>query len=331
MKKKYFLVIGSNSFSGSNLINFLLNKKRNVIAVSRSKEINKVYLPYKKSKYLDLLKFYKVDLNKDINKMSKILKKFKPQYIINYAAQGMVAQSWLSPEDWYNTNIVGQVRLIQVLKECKFIKKYIHVTTPEVYGSTNNKIKENFNFNPSTPYAISRATTDTHLKRYFEEFNFPVIFTRTANVYGPGQQLYRIVPKAILFSKLKKKFPLHGGGRSIRSFIFIEDASYATYKIALKGQIGQTYHISTNKIISIKNLVKKIFLKNKKNLKNFILNSKDRTGKDHTYNLNSEKIRSRLGWKPLYSLEDGIIETEKWVQNNFEILKKIKIEYIHKK
>ena len=77
MKKKYFLVIGSNSFSGSNLINFLLNKKRNVIAVSRSKEINKVYLPYKKSKYLDLLKFYKVDLNKDINKMSKILKKFK--------------------------------------------------------------------------------------------------------------------------------------------------------------------------------------------------------------------------------------------------------------
>ena len=299
--------------------------------MSRSNEINRVFLPYKNSKNLDLLKFYKVDLNKNIYQVEKILKKCKPKYVVNYAAQGMVSQSWISPEDWYETNIVSQVKLIQILKKYKFIKKYIHVTTPEVYGNTKYKIKESFNFNPSTPYAISRSTMDFHLKRYFETFNFPVIFTRTANVYGPGQQIYRIIPKALWFLNLKKKFPLHGGGSSTRSFVFIDDASKATYKIALRGKIGETYHIATNKLISIKNLIKKIFHADRNSFKKFILISKERTGKDHSYNLSSKKLRTKLGWKPLITLDEGLKKTEYWIKKNFQVLRKLKFEYVHKK
>jgi dTDP-glucose 4,6-dehydratase len=330
MKKK-FLVLGSNSFSGSNFVNYLLQKNCSVVGISRSKEYKKVYLPYKNSTNIKLFKFYKIDINTNLEKLKKITKKFKPHYIINYIAQGMVSESWLNPDDWYKTNIVAQVKLYKELSQFKFIKKFIHVSTPEVYGTTVGKIKENFNFNPSTPYAISRATTDMHLHKYFVNFKLPVIFTRTANVYGPYQQLYRIVPKTLLFARLNKKINLHGNGTSKRSFIFIDDASAATYLLSIKGKIGNTYHISTDKIISIKNLVKKISNLTNKKFNTLINITKDRVGKDSSYNLNSKKIKKEFNWKSKINLDVGLYKTLKWIDNNLSNLKKEKTNYIHKK
>jgi len=330
MKKK-FLVLGSNSFSASNFINYLLSKNCRVIGISRSNEIKRCYLPYKNSKNIKLFKFYKLDLNKDINKIISLTKKYKPNYIVNYIAQGMVAESWNNPEDWYLTNIVGQAKMYKELSKFNFIKKFIHVTTPEVYGNTKKKIDESFKFNPSTPYAISRATIDLHLKKYYENFNLPIIFTRTANIYGPGQQLYRIVPKALIYARLKKKIDLHGGGKSKRSFIYINDASDATFKICVKGKLGQTYHISNNQIISIKNVLKKISLISNVKLENLIKITKDRIGKDGNYHLNNKKLRNNIKWKPKTSLKKGLIETLKWIDENLKVLKKEKFNYIHKK
>ena len=202
LKKKY-LVMGSNSFSGSNLIDYLLNKNHSVLGISRSKEIQKEFLPYKNNKNIRLFTFKKIDINKKINFFKKIILKYKPNIVVNFIAQGMVAESWQNPQDWYQTNIVSQVKIYRELSKFSFIKKFVHVTTPEVYGSTSKKIKENYNFNPSTPYAISRATLDTHLYKFYKNFKLPIIFTRTANVYGPGQQLYRIIPKSFMCSKKK--------------------------------------------------------------------------------------------------------------------------------
>ncbi len=330
MKNLKFLVLGSNSFSGSNFINFILKKNYKVIGVSRSPEINNVFLSYKSSKNLNNFKFYKVDINKAPNKMLRILKSFRPNYIVNYIAQGMVSQSWDSPNDWYKTNILGQISFYKSLEKLKFIKKIIHVTTPEVYGSTSKKIKENFNFKPSTPYAISRAATDTHLKKSYDNFKFPIIFTRTANIYGPGQQLYRIVPKTIISGIQRKKIFLHGGGNSKRSFIYVKDASEATLKICVKGKLGETYHISTNKIISIKSLVNLLCKLNHFKYKNLVSSSKDRVGKDKFYILDSTKIRRELGWKPKTTLEHGLERTSEWIKKNIKILKKQKTYYIHK-
>ena len=189
--------------------------------------------------------FEQVDLNDDIDRLMKIIQERKPEYMINFAAQGMVAQSWDTPQHWYQTNVVAQVILHQRLRKLDFLKKYVHVTTPEVYGNTKGWIEENNHFEPSTPYAVSRAACDLHLISFFKAFDFPVVFTRAANVYGSGQQLYRIIPRAMLFAKTGKKLLLHGGGQSIRSFIHIEDVANATLKIALGGIPGTTYHIST--------------------------------------------------------------------------------------
>ena len=325
-----YLVIGSNSFSGSHFVNYLINKKQKIIGVSRSKEINSIFLPYKWGDNKKKFKFHQININKQLNLLLKLVKKFKPDYIINFAAQGMVAQSWISPEDWYQTNLLGQVKLHNELRKINSIKKYIHITTPEVYGSTNKWIKENFKFQPSTPYAVSRAACDLHLMSFYKNYNFPVIFTRAANVFGPGQQLYRIIPKAMISARIGKKINLHGGGHSKRSFIYIEDVCDAIYRIIQRGIIGETYHISTNKIISIRKLVETICLMTSINFSDLVKISNERRGKDHAYLLNTSKLRKKLRWRDQTSLEEGLKKTLNWVDKKLNYLKKISAEYKHK-
>ena len=325
-----FLVIGSNSFSGSQFIKYLIDNGNNVIGVSRSNEINDVYLPYKWENKKGSFEFYSIDINHQLAELVEILNDFKPEYIVNFAAQGMVAQSWETPQDWYQTNVVGQVKLHDQLRKLKFIKKYVHVTTPEAYGSTDGWIKESFNFAPSTPYAVSRAACDLHLMSFFKAYNFPVVFTRAANVYGPGQQLYRIIPRTMLYARLGKKMKLHGGGLSTRSFIHMDDVSAATFKIALDGIPGDSYHISTNETITIRGLVEKICELTNANFTELVEVSEDRLGKDQAYLLDSTKLRENFTWQDKINLEQGLIDTLSWVDNNIEILKSLPADYIHK-
>ena len=327
---KCFLVIGSNSFSGAQFIKYLLQNGNIVIGVSRSNEINDVYLPYKWENNIDNFKFYPIDINHQLLDLIEILNQFKPEYVVNFAAQGMVAQSWETPQDWYQTNVVGQVKLHDQLRKLIFIKKYVHVSTPEAYGSTDGWIKESFNFAPSTPYAVSRAACDLHLMSFFKAYNFPVVFTRAANVYGAGQQLYRIIPRTMLYARLGKKMKLHGGGLSTRSFIHMDDVSAATFKIALDGIPGDSYHISTNETITIRGLVEKICELTNANFSELVEVSEDRLGKDQAYLLNSTKLRENFTWQDKINLEQGLIDTLSWVDNNIEILKSLPADYIHK-
>jgi dTDP-glucose 4,6-dehydratase len=253
-----FLVIGSNSFSGAHFCRYLLMRDHGVMGVSRSPEPNSVFLPYRWLLDQTGFRFEQIDLNHQLPELIALIQDFQPEYVVNFAAQGMVAQSWKVPEHWYQTNVVAQVKLHDQLRQLPALKKYVHITTPEVYGSTEGWIKEHFYFAPSTPYAVSRAACDLHLLSFFKAYQFPVVFTRAANVYGPGQQLYRIMPRTMLFARLGKTLPLHGGGQSIRSFIHIEDVADATYRVALQGTPGNAYHISGDQTVSIRGLVEQI-------------------------------------------------------------------------
>ena len=325
-----FLVIGSNSFSGAQFIKYLLVNGIDVLGVSRSAELNDVFLPYKLLADQTRFRFVKIDLNKQLDELIALCNEFRPEYIVNFAAQGMVAQSWETPQDWYQTNVVGQVKLHDQLRKLSFLKKYVHVTTPEAYGSTEGWFKENFNFAPSTPYAVSRAACDLHLMSFYKAYNFPVVFTRAANVYGPGQQLYRIIPRAMLYARLGKKMQLHGGGSSVRSFIHMGDVSDATYKIALNANPGSSYHISTRDTVKIRELVEKICELTGVEFEDLAEVSEDRLGKDQAYLLESSKLRQELIWKDNISLEAGLKETLNWIDTNLEVLKTLPADYIHK-
>ena len=171
MKNKRLLVIGSNSFSGSHFSCGAVLRGFEVLGISRSKKPIKSFLPnnwYFKKKIN--FPFFKIDLNVNDLKLEKIIQDFKPSRC-NFAAQGMVAESWLSPIDWYKTNVVSQVKLHEKLRQCNSLEKYVHVSTPEVYGSNSNWIYENNSFAPSTPYAASRASCDMHLLTFLMGLN----------------------------------------------------------------------------------------------------------------------------------------------------------------
>ncbi len=332
--KSKTLVIGSNSFSGSHFVNYLLKKNFSVIGVSRSREKNKEFIPYKwlNKNLIRNFKFYKIDINKKLDqiKLMSLIKKFKPKYIVNFSAQGMVEQSWLEPLDWYNTNFISMVKFVNQLKDLKFIEKFIQFSTPEVYGNIEKKTIETAKFNPSTPYAVSRAAFDMHLKILFDNYKFPVVITRAANVYGPFQPLYRIIPKTIYCSFNNIKINLDGGGQSIRSFIYIEDVCEMLLKIMIKGKKGETYHMTNEKLISIDNLVKLIITKIAKNFK-IISFSKEREGKDFSYNLSSKKITRQLKQFHITSLDEGIKKTIQWYVKNKKKFNIHNLKYIHKK
>jgi dTDP-glucose 4,6-dehydratase len=325
------LILASNSFSGSSFVAHLLTAGYKVIGVSRSAEISSVFSLYKNNKNYKNFIFKQADLNKDLNVISEIVIKHQIEYIFNFAAQSMVAQSWDSPEDWYQTNVVSLSLLGNLLVKEKSIKKFVNFTTPEVYGSTRGWLKESFNFVPSTPYAVSRAAGDWHLKCLFENYGFPVIFTRAANVYGPGQQLYRIIPRTILSALTGQKLPLHGGGKSIRSFIHIDDVSSALEAIMKSGVSGDSYHISTNEMISIFELVKSLADLLKVDVEELVERGAERPGKDFAYQLSSEKMREELGWVDKIDLNAGLASTLDWAKLNLGILRDLPINYQHKR
>lgn len=325
------IVMGSNSFSGSHFVNRALERGMEVVGMSRSKESDPVFLPYcwKKEHKRDF-SFFQMDLNHDLKKIMEIVYDFRPGYVVNFASQSMVAQSWENPGHWYQTNTLSTILFHDQLRRCKFIKKYLHVSTPEVYGSCSGSVKESHHYNPSTPYAVSRAAADMSLKTFFESYQFPVVYTRAANVYGQGQQLYRIIPRAILFFMLGKKLSLHGGGTSVRSFIHINDVVVGTLEVLLKGVPGEIYHLSYPRLISIKDLTFKIAELLGTDFESHVEIAAERLGKDFSYSLDYSKARDQLGWEPVVEMEKGLDETIHWVKDNINILKELPFDYTHK-
>ncbi len=323
------VVIGSNSFSGAHFVDFLLDQGSQVIGTSRSTEPNSVFLPYKNNKNLSAFEFVQADMNQDLPKLTGLINDMKPDYVVNFAAQSMVAESWQHPEHWFQTNVVGQVKLHDQLRKMPFLKKYVHISTPEVYGSCQGNVTEDAVFNPSTPYAVSRAAADLSLLSFYKNYSFPVVFTRAANVYGPGQQLYRIIPRTILFALLGKKLQLHGGGTSVRSFIHMKDVSDGTVKVMREGMPGQAYHLSTERQISIRSLVEMITDMLDIPFADIVEIVGERPGKDAAYLLDSQRAM-HLGWKPKIELEAGLKETIAWVKDNLKVIRDLPMNYEHK-
>jgi dTDP-glucose 4,6-dehydratase len=253
-----------------------------------------------------------------------------PPYVVNFAAQSMVGESWKYPEHWFQTNVVAAVKLHDRLRGRDYLKKYVHVTTPEVYGSTDGFIRENAPFKPSTPYAVSRAAADMSLRTFFEAYKFPVVFTRAANVYGPGQQLYRIIPRTIFSFKTGRKLALHGGGHSRRSFVHMRDVSDATWRVMTAGVAGETYHISTNEIVSVRELVERVCAKLGVDFAKNVEIVGERLGKDAAYMLDSSKIRRELGWSDRIGLSQGIDDCTAWIDRDLAELQRQPLDYMHK-
>jgi dTDP-glucose 4,6-dehydratase len=272
-----FLILGANSFYGSNFMKCVEAHGDEAICLSRPQW----------------------ELGGPIDD--------EGDYIVNFASQSLVAESWDAPEDWMHTNACATTTMFRRLIGHDF-KKYVHVSTPEVYGSTEGWVDETFSkWEPTTPYAVSRMAGDKMLMAFHKAYKFPAVITRTANIYGPGQPDHRIIPATFKKIKEGQKLGLHGNGKSVRCFIHVKDACEATYKVAKQGTPGQTYHISTNHQIKIYDLVKKICTLMGKRMEDVVEQTPERLGKDFAYLLKSERIRN-MGWRDTITLDRGLQE-----------------------
>jgi dTDP-glucose 4,6-dehydratase len=333
MNFKKVVVLGSNSFTGAHFIDYVLkNSDAKIIGISRSPEYNPILLPYiyKKNKS-NKFTFMQLDVNQDTKKIIEILEREKPEVVVNYTAQGEVRNSWKWPEQWFETNCMGIVKISNYLAQTTYLKKYFNCSTPEVYGSTKKNIKENNNYHPSTPYAASKLAGDLFLETLFKKYNFPVVSTRSANVYGIHQQLFRIIPRTIIYLKMGKKITLHGGGNSLRSFVHVKDVVRATWKVINEGTNGAVYHLAPdNEEIFIKDLVALICEMIGYDFSESIEVIGENFGQDAMYSLDSSKIKNELSWTPAISLKEGIQEMIEWIDDNWEEVKEMPLEYIHK-
>lgn len=330
--REKFIVIGSNSFSGSSFIDYILrdNSEAEAIGISRSEEYKDCFLPYKNISD-GRFQFYRLDLNRQLDEIIDVVRGFRPDYIVNFAAQGMVAESWAAPEQWFQTNCLAVMNLATRLTGESYLKRYVQISSPEVYGPCKNVTEEDAKFRPSTPYAASKACGDLSLYPFFLKKGFPLVFTRATNVYGPYQQLYRIIPRAIVYIKKNIRIPLQGGGKAVKSYIHVRDVCDATLKITRYGRNGEVYHISPDGSgISIYDLVKMICEKMDRDIEDCIEVIEERLGQDMTYVIDSTKVRKEFGWKPTIFLSDGITEVIDWINQNWDEIQKSPTEYAHK-
>ncbi len=326
-----YLILGSGSFAGQLIFSEYLERNYDVYGFNRSSVKDHYQWPWIKKYKSDLEnRWYKYNLTNDVEEMISHIKRLKPNIIVDFMGQGMVAPSWEKPEVWYTTNIAIKSRLMNALIGSPFLQKYIRIGTPEVFGSNENHLKEDGCFNPSTPYAVSHAAIDFNLRCLHKQYNFPYMIGRFANFYGIGQQLYRIIPKLFLSCKSEKNFILDGKGESIRSFIFSSDIVSAIDSMIKFDGIGQEFNFSSNEEISIMSLVNKICDLTNVDKSRILKFGPERPGKDKYYRLDIIKSKNVLNWEPKVFLDEGLNIINQWISENIENLSTKSWQYEYK-
>ena len=233
--------------------------------------------------------------------------------IINFAAETFVDRSILDANQFLVSNIRGTYTILETIRKQK--KRLIQISTDEVYGSLENEsATEEYRFNPSNPYAATKASAELLVNAYVKTYDLDCVITRCTNNYGPRQFYEKLIPKTIFLANNNKRIPIYGEGKNIRDWIFVDDHCEAVFKVLLDGKQGQSYNISANNELDNISIVNKILeiLDKPSDLIEYVT---DRPGHDLRYSLDSSKIQDSLNWKPQTSFDDGLKITIDWILN----------------
>ena len=324
---KYCILGGGGSF-GLHTSLYLLNNDplSTVIGIGRNflreKSFNLDIESYKNYKYYSYHIYYEQDL------LLEILDQEKPDVIINFAAQGEGAVSWKHSWRFFETNSVALSKLCEDLSKRKWLKRFIHIGTSEMYGSVDKPSKENDPIQPSSPYAASKVAFDLYLLSISKFLNFPMNIIRPSNAYCSGQLLHRIIPKTIVSGLIGRKIPLHGGGKAEKSYIHARDLGRAIYLVSEKAPLGKIYNAGPKIPTSIKSVVELCANALGKNFDEICDMAPDRLGQDSKYWLDSSSIFQDTGWKQEIFWEEGLKEVIEWAKKNINYLKNYSTDYI---
>ena len=321
---KTAVITGGLGFIGSNLIKALVRNNYFIINIDKvSYASNFKNIPYNIKNY----KFYKLDINQQ-DKFKSILIKYQPDKIFNLAAETHVDRSIENPKKFINSNILGVFSILESLKDYKKsnIKKIklIHISTDEVYGDIKRGKKsiEKDRYNPSSPYAATKASSDLLIYSYIRTYKIPAIITNCCNNYGPGQFPEKFIPTIIHNLIKNDNIPIYGTGKNIREWIYVDDHCEALIKVSDRGILGEQYNVGSGIKLNNLEVAKKIISLFKKINNNHynskIIFVKDRPGHDVCYSLNSSKIKKKTKWEPKNSFDIGIKKTIEWYIKKFD-------------
>jgi len=313
------LVTGGAGFIGSNFIRYILKKHPRYRVVNLDKLTYCGNLDNLRDIKTPRYKFVKGDIA-DLKTVKKTVKGV--DMIVNFAAETHVDRSIMGADDFIRTDILGTKNLLEAAKEFK-IKKYLQVSTDEVYGSlSRGQANEETKLAPNNPYSASKTGGDLMVRAYNRTFGLPVLITRSSNNFGPYQYPEKLIPLFVTNLLQEKKVPLYGDGKNVRDWIYVLDNCSALDLVLHKGKIGEIYNIGgdnpkTN--LYITNLILKRLGKGEE----MIQRVKDRPGHDRRYALDSSKV-TKLGWQPEYKFGEAMRETIAWYKENQWWWKKIK-------
>jgi len=334
---KIYLVTGGAGFIGSNFVIYMLNKYSDIKIINLDKltyagNLESLKSIEKSPNYI----FVQGDIcDKDI--VNGLFEKHDIDYVVHFAAESHVDRSLREPELFAITNIIGTVNLLNAAKNAWKIKegwkqgkKYLQVSTDEVYGSLGDTgyFVETTPLDPHSPYSSSKTGADLMVKAYSDTFKMPVNITRCSNNYGPYQFPEKLIPLLINNCLNHKELPVYGDGLNVRDWLYVEDHCKAIDMVINNGRVGEVYNIGGHNERTNMQIVKTVIDYINKNVdkevtKNLIKHVEDRLGHDKRYGIDPTKTKEELGWYPETTFEVGIEKTIKWYLNNEEWMKNV--------
>lgn len=338
------LITGGAGFIGSAMIRYIINNTQdlviNIDKLTYAGNLSSLEEISNSSRYA----FKQIDICDKIA-LEQIFNEYQPDIVMHLAAESHVDRSIKNSEVFIKTNIWGTYTLLEVARkywndlpeEKKFIFRFHHISTDEVYGdlgTSERQFTEIMPYAPSNPYSASKAASDHLVHAWRRTYGVPTIVTNCSNNYGPFHFPEKLIPLIILNAIEGKKLPIYGNGLQVRDWLFVEDHVRALYKVIKEGRVGESYNIggdSTKSNLEVVYAICEILEellphkpKGVKKYKDLISYVPDRLGHDIRYAIDSTKIREELDWKPQETFESGIRKTVEWYLNNQKWWKSIR-------
>lgn len=310
------LVTGGAGFIGSNYVNHILKQNEDYEIVNLDKLTYAGNLEnLKESENNKRYHFVKGDIT-NAELVDYLFRKYKFDYVVNFAAESHVDRSILGSQIFYQTNVIGTNVLLEAARKHE-IQRFLQVSTDEVYGSLGEDgfFTESTPISPNSPYSSSKAGADMMVQAFHHTYGLPVLISRCSNNYGPLQFPEKLIPLMIINTLNNKKLPVYGDGMQVRDWIYVIDHNEAIDLILNKGRVGEVYNIGARNEKPNIEIVKLILgmLGKGEELIEYV---KDRPGHDRRYAIDPYKIETELGWKPSHSFEQAIEHTVKWYLDN---------------
>ena len=326
---KTYIVLGGGGVFGVHTAKYLLDhaNPEKVICVGRNPEKPEPFslnLGRDDSRY----EYHQIHVVHEQDRLFDLFDTHQPEVIISYAAQGEGAVSWRRSWYFFETNGTALVKMCEELMSRKYLERFIQIGTSELYGSVDVPAKEDTPIRPTSPYAASKAAFDLYLLSVSNVLKFPMNIIRPSNAYAPGQQLHRVIPRAVLCGLTGQKLPLQGGGRARKSYIHARDLARAIHLVAEKAPLGKVYNAGPQSPISIRELVEKTADALGMPFEQLCEVTSDRLGQDSQYWLDSSAIKQDVGWEPAISLEDGLREMVEWGRAYLPQLRTMSTDYV---